>query len=128
MTEPAAILVGQLLRLAKDRGAAIPTNAGSVFTNLCTRARGHLVSLINASSAASISAGDLLDLVTMAGPARYSDDVGYDMRNVAMIAGRALADEKYIENPVHTSFALELLADRGVAVPGWDERPTASSA
>jgi hypothetical protein len=113
--------VGQLLRLAKERGAAVPPSADSVFADLCKRAGGNLASLIGTISAASISANDLLDLAKMGGSARYSDDVGYDMQNAAIAACRALADEKYIEDAVETSFALELLADRGVAVPGWDE-------
>ena len=52
---------------------------------------------------------------------RYSDDVGYDVRYPAMVARRALASDDYIHNAVDTSFALELLADRGIAVPGWNE-------
>jgi hypothetical protein len=53
--------------------------------------------------------------------ARDSDDVGYDMRDVALLASRALADDNYIQEAVETSFALELMADYGVAIPGWDE-------
>ncbi|WP_439549056.1 CHAT domain-containing protein [Falsiroseomonas sp.] len=121
MTEPAAALLGQLLRLGKERQASIPENAKAVFSDLCERAGGRLASLINTMSEPSVSARDLFDLVGMSEPARYSEDVGYDMRNLAMVAGRALSDEKYIQHAVQTSFALELLADRGVAMPGWDE-------
>jgi hypothetical protein len=43
------------------------------------------------------------------------------MRNSVIVAGRVLANDEYIGDAVETSFALELLADHGVAVPGWDE-------
>jgi hypothetical protein len=68
-----------------------------------------------------VSAQDLLDFLKMRDEPRYSDDVGYDLHHVAMIAGRALGSDEFIKNATETSFALELLADRGVAVPGWDE-------
>lgn len=122
MTEPSAALVGQLLRFAMQRGATVPSNVASVLEGLREGAGECFPSLINLILAPSVSVSDLLGLVTIGNSTRYSDDVGYDMKNVAILAGRALADDRCLEDAVATSFALELLADRGVAAPGWDER------
>jgi hypothetical protein len=120
-TAPAAVIVGQLLNLAKKRGTKIPSDAEAILAQLYERAGGNLGSFAKTISADSVSATELFDLAKVRAAARYSDDVGYDMRDVAVLASRALADDKYIQNPVDTSFALELLADHGVAAPGWDE-------
>lgn len=121
MTEPAATLLGQLLRSAKGRRLEIPSGAGVLFAKLRERVRGNFASIVDTASADTVSASQLLDLLRMGGAARYSDDVGYDMHTVAIAAARALADDRYVEEPIDTAFALELLSDRGVAVPGWDE-------
>jgi hypothetical protein len=120
-TAPAAVLVGQLLAIGKRRGTPIPSNAEAILAQLCERAGGNLASFAATISGDSVSAAELFNLAKVSAAARYSDDVGYDMRNVAVLAGRALADDKYIQNAVETSFALELVADHGVAIPGWDE-------
>ena len=121
MTEPVAAMLGQLLLRAKETGANIPPDADRVFAELSSNAKGSLNSLIETVSAIAPTADKLLIIVKTGAPARYSDDVGYDMRNSAIVAGRALASDEYISEAVETSFALELLADRGVAMPGWDE-------
>ena len=127
-TAPAAAVVGQLLNLGKKRGTTIPLNAEAIFAQLCERAGGNLASLAAAISVDSVSAAELFNLVKVRAAARYSDDIGYDMRDVAIVASRALADDKYIQNAVETSFALELIADHGVAIPGWDEAAEPPSA
>lgn len=119
-TAPIATLLGQLVRGAEILGATIPPDAGRVFTELRARADRNAGPLIDAMSSSRPSAPDLLELLTSAAAARYSDDVGYDMRNVSVVAGRALADDGFISDVHDASFALEALADRGVAVPGWE--------
>ena len=121
MTEPAAVMLGQLLRQATETGAIIPPDANGVFAELRKHASGSLASMIGTVSASEPSADELFAVLMRSGPARYSDDVGYDMLNATIVAGRALARDQYIGSAVNTSFALELLADRGVAVPGLDE-------
>jgi len=121
MTAPVATLVGQLLRQANEIGATIPTDAYSVFAELSGRSGGTLATQVSTFSASEPTADALLSLVSTTGSARYSDDVGYDMRNVAIAASRALNSSRFICSVVDTSFALELLADRGVAMPNWDE-------
>ncbi|CRI67020.1 hypothetical protein THIOKS13330026 [Thiocapsa sp. KS1] len=120
-TEPVAAVLGQLLRQARESGATIPPEAHEIFDKLCRYARGNLKSLIATMSATVPSAEGLLALLKASSVARFSDDVGFDMRNLALAAERSLASDNYISDAVDTSFALELLSDQGVAVPGWDE-------
>lgn len=120
-TEPVAVMLSQLLRHAKETGVSVPPGAEGVLIELSGRSKGSIASLISTMSAAEPSADDLLAVLRTTGSARYSDDVGFDMRNAALIASRALGSDSFIRSAVETSFALELLADRGVAVPGWDE-------
>ncbi len=50
------------------------------------------------------------------------------MRNLAIAAGRALGGDDLLGDAEGAAFALELLADRGVALPGWDEAAVPASA
>ena len=120
-TEPIASVLGQLLRQARDAGAATPPNADAVLTELIGHAKGGLAIQLRAMQAAAPTVDDMLKLLNAGGSARYSDDVGFDIRTVALLASRSLANDRFLVNPDDVSFALELLADRGVAMPGWDE-------
>ena len=123
MTEPVAALLGQLLNQARETGATIPREAGDVFAELSGFSEGNLATLASIISAPTPSAYELCTLLKASGPTRYSEDVGYDIRHFATLAGRALVGNECIRKADDTSFILELLADRGVAVPGWDEAP-----
>lgn len=120
-TAPAGALLGQLLRTARLRGLAVPPEADETFDELQRGARGSFGDLVAIMSAARPTAEDLFSVMRALGPARYSDDVGFDMRNLAIAAGRALAGEDLLKSPEGAAFVLDLLADRGVALPGWDE-------
>lgn len=120
-TAPAAAMLGQLMRQARDVGATIPTEAHEIFMQLCHHAPGSIGSLVQTTAKNTPLVADLFAISTSTGATRYSDDVGFDMINIAMLAGRMLSSDAYIKDSVETSFALEMLADRGVAVPGWDE-------
>lgn len=123
-TAPTAAMLGQLLRLAREVDAAIPPNADSVYEELLKYAKGsHYYPLISTMSANAPLADELLALIKTGMSTRYSDDVGYDMHNAVIIASRALTNDDYISDAINTSFALEILADRGVGVPEWDEAP-----
>ena len=121
MTEPVAAILGQLLRKAKEVGATIPPEADRVFEDLCKYAMGSPSSRIRAMSVTALSAEELLAFLETSSPARYSDDIGYDIHNAVILARRTLASDECICDAVDTSFVLELLSDRGVAAPGWDE-------
>jgi hypothetical protein len=119
--EPAAAMIGQLMRIARSKGAAIPAQAEAILSQLNDKMDGNTGMLVRTASAEIVSAQDLLRLLKTKDESRYSDDIGYDLHHIATIAGQALNGDAFINNPTETSFALELLADRGVASPGWDE-------
>ena len=121
LTAPAGALLGQLLRIARLRGLVIPQGWDEVFSTLQRNAPGSLGELVATISAARPTAGQLFATMQSLGMARYSDDVGFDMRNLGIAARRALASDDLVGDPEEAAFVLDLLADRGVALPGWDE-------
>ncbi len=123
ITAPVAAMLGQLLRQAREIGSAIPTEANGVFAELNKHADGSHDSLISTMSSVAPSADELHTLIKTSRSTRYSNDVGYDMHTTVIVASRALTKDDYISDAINTSFALELLADRGVSVPEWDEAP-----
>ncbi|MER9436379.1 CHAT domain-containing protein [Mesorhizobium sp. M0618] len=120
-TAPAGAMLGQLLRTAHLLGLPVPPDAEATLKELQKHARGSFGELLAAMSAARPDAQQLFAVVRSLGAARYSDDVGFDMRNLAIAGGRALAGDDLLKDAKDTAFVLDLLADRGVAVPGWDE-------
>ena len=120
-TAPAGALLGQILRIAKFRGLVIPRDADEIFDALQRHAWDWFGELVATISAAQPTAEQLLAATQALGPSRYSDDVGFDMRHLGIAAGRALASDNLISDPEEAAFVLDLLADRGVALPGWDE-------
>jgi len=120
-TAPAAAMLGQLITEAKNAGVTLPPETEALFAELCTQISGSEKSRVGVMTKAAPSADELLGLLTTSGPVRYSDDVGYDMHDAALLAARSLANDAFIANATDASFALELLSDRGVGVPHWDE-------
>ena len=121
MTAPSGIMLGQLLREARHLCVEIPEDAEPLFAELSKWAGGNLAAMIAATSAPAPTADQLAALVQSMPPARYAEDVGYDMERIATLAARALATDELLSKPDDTSFALELQADLGTALPNWDE-------
>ncbi len=120
-TEPVASVLGQLLRRAREAAAPTPVNADAVLSKLIQQARGYLADQLRVFQEQAPTADDLLNLLNDSRSTRASEDVGVDTRTVALLASRSLSNERFLMSADDVSFGLELLADRGVAVPGWDE-------
>src|SRR3546814_624714 len=118
---PVAAMLGQLLRQARLGGVPIPPDADTIFARLVDRTRGGLRKLLSAMIEDAPTGQDALELVRTVDRPRYSADVGYDMRNIGIVASRALSNDAILEKPVEVSLLLDLLADLGVAIPDWDE-------
>ena len=118
---PAGVLLGQAIRVARLRKMSVPAKAEALFDRARRETKGALGRLIKAMAATTPSAADLLTVMGTASAARYSDDAGFDGRYAAVLAARSLSDDNFIAKAEQTSLALELLTDRGVALPGWDE-------
>jgi len=50
--------------------------------------------------------------------ARYSEDVGFDVRMVVLVARRLLSTQEMIKEPKVAAFAIELLADHAITIRG----------
>jgi len=120
-TAPTGIILGQLIRDARERGVDVPGESDEVFAELNKWAGGTLAAMIAATSAPVPTLAQLAGLAAAIPPARYAEDVGFDMGNIAFLAQRTLASDIILAAPEDVSFALELLADRGTALPNWDE-------
>jgi len=120
-TAPSGIILGQLIRDARERGVEVPGESDEVFAELNKWAGGMLAAMIAATSAPVPTPAQLARLAAAMPPARYAEDVGFDMGNIALLAQRTLGSDDILAVPEDVSFALELLADRGTALPNWDE-------
>ena len=120
-TAPSGIILGQLIRDARGRGMEVSGEFDEVFAELNKWAGGTLVAMIAATCAPVPTPAQLAELAAAIPPARYAEDVGFDMGNIALLAQRTLASDDILAVPEDVSFALELLADRGTALPNWDE-------
>ncbi len=129
-TEPIGAVLAELIRRIRLSGATPAEPLETLFTALINGAQGHMREHLRGVSEATPSAHHLLRRAQVAGAARYSDDVGFDTVEVALLASRALASDDFLANASDAVFALEMAADRGVATPGWDgvaEPPPAPS-
>lgn len=120
-TAPTGIILGQLIRDARESGVEVSGESDEVFAKLNKWAGGTLAAMIAATSAPVPTTAQLAGLAAAIPPARYSEDVGFDMGNIAFLAQRSLASDEVLAVPEDVSFVLELLADRGTALPNWDE-------
>lgn len=120
-TAPSAIALGQMILAAEILGLTIPEEARSTFAELSKWAGGNLETMVRAASAMTPGADDIARLAATLPPARYSEDVGYDTHQLAMLAGRAITSDTLLQNPGDAHFVLDILADWGAALPGWDE-------
>lgn len=121
MTAPTAVMLGQLLLTAKQNKVAIPDNAEQILADLQRHAHGSITDLSATISTEKPTPSQLLKIVQRVSGTRYSADVGFDLRNVAIIARRAITNDELLKDTEATSFVLDLLADRGVALPNWYE-------
>lgn len=92
-TAPSGIVLGQLIRDARERGVEVPHEADEVFAELNKWAGGALAAMIAATAAQVPTPAQLAGLVAAMPPARYAEDVGYDMGNIATLAQRSLSDD-----------------------------------
>lgn len=120
-TAPSGIILGQLIRDAREQGVEVSGESDEVFAELNRWAGGTLAAMIAATSAPVPTPSQLAGLAAAMPPARYADDVGFDMGNIALLAQRTLVSNEVLAVPEDVSFVLELLADRGTALPNWDE-------
>jgi CHAT domain len=113
-------MLGQMIRMAAANGVPAPGEAQERLEALLERMGPTASSLVRAVSAPHPTAADVLAIHKQTERARYSDDVAYDARNTVMAARILLGGNDATRDPEVAVFAIELLADRAIAMPGWE--------
>ncbi|MBX3566310.1 MAG: CHAT domain-containing protein [Sphingomonas sp.] len=120
MPAPAAMLLSQLNRFARELGMASDPEAERLADALHARLGGRLGDRVAVYGRDAPGPDDLLTLLRTSQDTRYSDDVGKDAHDAALTARRALAADALLADPAWAALALELCCDRAIAAPGWD--------
>jgi hypothetical protein len=126
--DPALVQLAQIISLANANGISVGETAIEALDALLPLAsrRGSIMARGFGSSRADGDA--LFTLYAMQESARYAEDAGFDARNVAFLAKRMLWNEGDELDATIATFLTELLADRGMPLPGWEttSRPVPS--
>jgi len=117
---PVTLALAQLLRIAADMQLSPESSATEMLATLLKRIDPATGALANMLSVPHPSAADVLALVKRLEIARYSEDVGFDVHSIVPLARRLLGGKEAASDPAVAAFAIELLADRAIAVPGWE--------
>jgi hypothetical protein len=115
--QPMALLLGQAIQIAERENIAVSVEAKDVCRLLGSRLSGHEAILYQQIATSQATTSGLLKLLQTAEPARYARDAAFDSGRIATGARRLLAGAQF--NGSDTIFALELLSDRGMPLPGW---------
>lgn len=116
---PPAAAFGQALRIAKGVGAEIPERVALAFEELRAAVPKEQVGFIDALSAWRPTADQLFDILKRTEAARYADDAGFDANTAALLAHRYLREAEESGDSDMVALAIELVADRATATPGW---------
>jgi hypothetical protein len=116
---PPALAFGQAIRLAKGENIAVSEAVRKAFEKMRGLLADQPRAFVDALSALVPSAEQVFALHGRVEVARYAEDAGFDAGSAAILARRYLDGTDFRENPESAAFAIELLADRSTATPGW---------
>ncbi|MCR0983132.1 CHAT domain-containing tetratricopeptide repeat protein [Roseomonas populi] len=119
---PIAITLANVLAEASSASISVPEETSAVNAELGSRLVGPAATLWRGIAAPNPGTTDLLDLLRGTEGTRYSDDAPHDARQVAVVARRVLGTCVEQRDTASAAFCIELVADRGVAMPGWETR------
>ncbi|UOV05451.1 CHAT domain-containing protein [Pseudoxanthomonas mexicana] len=121
--ELATVLVLAVQTLAQVEGLALAVDAQ--VRNRIQEALGTAgemtAELVQLASNAAVGPQRLLDRARAAQNARYSDDVGFDVRYLVRAARNQLSEPGTLADTSTASFAAELTTDHAIALPGARE-------
>jgi hypothetical protein len=115
---PAAANMAEALRIAEAAGVKPPPDAVEAFELLLKQSHAPLRATIAASRLAHPTAAQVLEAVQQMELAREANDVVYDLRQISIFAERLLGSEETLASPPIAAFAIEVLADHGIPLPG----------
>lgn len=117
---PVATVTAQAIALARTAGLPVPERVLSSFDALCDRLGVAARDLTRALASSGFDADALFRIHRGFELARHAEDAGHDARLPAAAARRMLSTATDDSQPEAITFAVELLADRAIARPGWD--------
>jgi hypothetical protein len=120
---PVAVVLAQVIRFGEVHGVQPSQYAKRTLDDALARLGEPNGAMIRTISAAAPKAADVLALAGRLEGARNSEDAAYDVHPIAVAAGRLLDSAESQSDPHIASFAIELLADHGIAQQG--PRPVA---
>lgn len=115
------VMAVQALHHADDLGLEIePQTRGRIQDAL--RAVGEITAeLVRLASNAAVGPERLLERARAAQHARYSDDLGFDVKYLVRAARNQLSEDATLADATTASFAAELTTDHAIALPGAEE-------
>jgi hypothetical protein len=108
---PAAALLGQAITCAISDGIAVDDSVRAALSTALEQLPAASAARIRAITESRPTARAMEDFLGGIELVRFADDVGTDLRPVAMLAGRLLASSDAVTHPQSAAFASELLAD-----------------
>jgi hypothetical protein len=122
---PAATNLGEALRAAEAAGLTPSAEAVEAFESLLKESHAPLHTIIAASRLSHPTAAQVLQAVQQMEQAREAVDVGYDVRQVSVLAERLLSGKEAEADPSIVALAVDILADH--AIPSRDTTPDGQS-
>ncbi|MBX9849936.1 MAG: hypothetical protein K2X64_11625, partial [Rhodocyclaceae bacterium] len=114
---PLAFLLGQAVLKAEDAGVEISSETRSVLETGLAQVGASMRDVIRTVSTAKPSAKDVLGMFNRLERSMFASDVARDYA-VLGLAARRLLDVEQHTAPDESTFAIELLADHTVSLPG----------
>jgi hypothetical protein len=112
---PATMLLASIARIARDAGMPVPNDVETAIANGRARLGDLAQTLLAITTDAAPDKEDVARLATAIDAARYADDVGFDLRHLAIGAKRLL--EVGADDPETAAFAIEIISDLGLPAP-----------
>lgn len=126
--DPALVQLAQIISMANANNIPVGEASIEAFDALLPMASRRGAILAHSFGSSRADKEVLFSLYAMQETARYAEDAGFDARNVALLAKRMLWNEGDRLDATTATFLTELLADRGMPLPGWEttSRPVPS--
>lgn len=121
---PSLHFLSQLVGLAISESVTVPQSILNYLDNRIGRLSDYQKRLINIAFPEKYSLNDLCDTLARTASLRYANDIGYDLRNLA-VSARIYLGGGGVENAVESAFLCELLSDHSIRFKGGDFKDVA---
>ncbi|UXU90019.1 CHAT domain-containing protein [Burkholderia sp. S-53] len=117
---PTYVLLAQLVQMARKHRVAVPPEVVGILESLESAVEPSVAEPAKVVAKDRVTVVDLLQLHHRYETSRFSDDAGHDPHGVTMAARRFITIDNGNALNSELAFALDLLADRAMALPGWE--------